>query len=95
MCPPAILTAPQEPTVNDRSSGLWTYINSRGFPALTVPAGFTTSGEGGRSPYDAAVGRAPSRREARDRGELRREFRVLVSGYALMPDGESGGPVAA
>jgi Asp-tRNA(Asn)/Glu-tRNA(Gln) amidotransferase A subunit family amidase len=40
--PPAILTAPQEPTVNDRSSGLWTYINSRGFPALTVPAGFTT-----------------------------------------------------
>jgi Asp-tRNA(Asn)/Glu-tRNA(Gln) amidotransferase A subunit family amidase len=40
--PPAILTAPQEPTVNDRSSGLWTYINSRGFPAMTVPAGFTT-----------------------------------------------------
>ena len=32
----------QEPTVNDRSSGLWTYINSRGFPAMTVPAGFTT-----------------------------------------------------
>lgn len=41
--PPAILTAPQEPTVNDRSSGLWTYVNSRGFPALTVPAGFTTA----------------------------------------------------
>jgi amidase len=40
--PPAILTAPQEPGVNDRSSGLWTYINSRGFPAMTVPAGFTT-----------------------------------------------------
>jgi amidase len=40
--PPAILTAPQEPSVNDRSSGLWTYINSRGFPAMTVPAGFTT-----------------------------------------------------
>lgn len=40
--PPAILTAPQEPTVNDRSGGIWTYINSRGFPAMTVPAGFTT-----------------------------------------------------
>jgi len=40
--PPAILTAPQEPSINDRSSGLWTYINSRGFPAMTVPAGFTT-----------------------------------------------------
>jgi Asp-tRNA(Asn)/Glu-tRNA(Gln) amidotransferase A subunit family amidase len=40
--PPAILTSPREPTVNDRSSGLWTNINSRGFPAMTVPAGFTT-----------------------------------------------------
>jgi Asp-tRNA(Asn)/Glu-tRNA(Gln) amidotransferase A subunit family amidase len=40
--PPWILTSPQEPTVNDRSAGLWTYINSRGFPAMTVPAGFTT-----------------------------------------------------
>jgi Asp-tRNA(Asn)/Glu-tRNA(Gln) amidotransferase A subunit family amidase len=40
--PPAILTAPQEPSINDRSSGLWTYSNSRGFPAMTVPAGFTT-----------------------------------------------------
>jgi Asp-tRNA(Asn)/Glu-tRNA(Gln) amidotransferase A subunit family amidase len=40
--PPAIMTSPEEPTVNDRSPGLWTYINSRGFPAMTVPAGFTT-----------------------------------------------------
>ena len=40
--PPAILTARQEPNANDRSSGVWTYINSRGFPAMTVPAGFTT-----------------------------------------------------
>jgi len=40
--PPAILTAPQEPTVNNRSPGTWTYINSRGFPAMTVPAGFTS-----------------------------------------------------
>lgn len=40
--PPAILTNPQEPTKNNRSPGVWTYINSRGFPAITVPAGFTT-----------------------------------------------------
>ena len=40
--PPAILTAPREPTVNDRGSTIWTQINSRGFPAMTVPAGFTT-----------------------------------------------------
>ena len=40
--PPAILTNPQEPNKNNRGSGVWTYINSRGFPAITVPAGFTT-----------------------------------------------------
>lgn len=40
--PPSILTAPREPSKNDRGSGLWTNINSRGFPAMTVPAGFTT-----------------------------------------------------
>jgi Asp-tRNA(Asn)/Glu-tRNA(Gln) amidotransferase A subunit family amidase len=40
--PPSILTSPRELTKNDRGSGLWTNINSRGFPAMTVPAGFTT-----------------------------------------------------
>jgi amidase len=40
--PPAILTNPQEPIVYNRGTGVWTYINSRGFPAMTVPAGFTT-----------------------------------------------------
>ena len=40
--PPAIITNPEEPRKNDRGPGLWTYINSRGFPAMTVPAGFTT-----------------------------------------------------
>jgi Asp-tRNA(Asn)/Glu-tRNA(Gln) amidotransferase A subunit family amidase len=40
--PPAIITNPEEPSRNDRSPGLWTYVNSKGFPAITVPAGFTT-----------------------------------------------------
>ncbi len=40
--PPAILTAPREPTLNDRPGGIWTQINSRGFPAMTLPVGFTT-----------------------------------------------------
>lgn len=40
--PPAILTNPTEPVVYNRSNGVWTYINSKGFPAMTVPAGFTT-----------------------------------------------------
>jgi amidase len=39
--PPAILTSPEEATVNGRGLN-WTTISSRGFPALTVPAGFTT-----------------------------------------------------
>jgi len=41
--PPAIITNPEEPRKNDRSAGVWTYINSKGFPAMTVPAGFTTN----------------------------------------------------
>ena len=40
--PPPILTNPDEPGRNDRPAGVWTFINSRGFPAMTVPAGFTT-----------------------------------------------------
>jgi amidase len=40
--PPSILTSPREPSKNDRGSGLWTNLNSRGFPAMTIPAGFTT-----------------------------------------------------
>jgi Asp-tRNA(Asn)/Glu-tRNA(Gln) amidotransferase A subunit family amidase len=40
--PPSILTSPREPSMNDRGSGLWTQINRSGFPAMTVPAGFTT-----------------------------------------------------
>ena len=37
--PPAILTAPQEPSVNGRGSSVWTAVNSRGFPAMTVVPG--------------------------------------------------------
>jgi amidase len=40
--PAPILTNPDEPTKNDRNAGPWTYVNSKGFPAITVPTGFTT-----------------------------------------------------
>jgi len=33
--------APNEPTVNGRST-TWTFLGAQGFPAITVPAGFTT-----------------------------------------------------
>ena len=39
--PPGILGFPEEPAVNDRGLN-WTTISSRGFPSMTVPAGFTT-----------------------------------------------------
>jgi len=39
--PPFKLGAPQEPTVNGRG-GSWSFLGQQGFPAITVPAGFTT-----------------------------------------------------
>lgn len=40
--PPRKLTAPREPAVNGRSPVGWSLIGQQGFPAITVPAGFTT-----------------------------------------------------
>jgi amidase len=40
--PAAKLGAPTEPTLNGRSSNAWTLLGANGFPAVTVPAGFTT-----------------------------------------------------
>ncbi len=36
------LGAPNEPTVNGRQANAWTLLGQNGFPAITVPAGFTT-----------------------------------------------------
>ena len=40
--PPRKMTAPREPTVNARPPIGWSLIGQQGFPAITVPAGFTT-----------------------------------------------------
>jgi amidase len=40
--PPPKLGAPTEPSVNGRSATAWTFLGANGFPALSVPAGFTT-----------------------------------------------------
>jgi len=40
--PPRKLTAPREPNANGRSPIGWWLIGQQGFPAITVPAGFTT-----------------------------------------------------
>ena len=40
--PPRKMTSPREPTVNGRSPVGWSLIGQQGFPAITVPAGFTT-----------------------------------------------------
>jgi amidase len=40
--PPRKLTEPREPNANGRSPIGWSVIGQQGFPAITVPAGFTT-----------------------------------------------------
>ena len=40
--PPPILNGPREPNVNGRSPVGWSLLGQQGFPAMTVPAGFTT-----------------------------------------------------
>jgi amidase len=40
--PPRKLTAPREPNANGRSPIGWSLIGQQGFPAITVPAGFST-----------------------------------------------------
>jgi len=40
--PPRKLTAPREPAVNGRTPIGWSLIGQQGFPAITVPAGFTS-----------------------------------------------------
>ncbi|HJZ78419.1 MAG TPA: amidase [Vicinamibacterales bacterium] len=41
--PPRKLTAPREPIANGRNPIGWSLIGQQGFPAITVPAGFTTA----------------------------------------------------
>jgi len=36
-----LIKAPVEPDVNGRSHQAWTLLGQMGFPAITVPAGFT------------------------------------------------------
>jgi amidase len=41
--PPVIMKAPSEPAVNGRDFRAWLVLGGMGFPAITVPAGFTTA----------------------------------------------------
>ena len=40
--PPPKLNGPREPNVNGRTPIGWSFLGAQGFPAMTVPAGFTT-----------------------------------------------------
>jgi len=40
--PAALIKAPVEPDVNGRSHQAWTLLGQMGFPAITVPGGFTS-----------------------------------------------------
>jgi Asp-tRNA(Asn)/Glu-tRNA(Gln) amidotransferase A subunit family amidase len=39
--PPGLLTSPEEPSLNDRGI-VWSGLSAYGFPAMTIPSGFTT-----------------------------------------------------
>jgi Asp-tRNA(Asn)/Glu-tRNA(Gln) amidotransferase A subunit family amidase len=39
--PPQKIQSPEEPAVNGRNQAHWTILGQNGFPAITVPAGFT------------------------------------------------------
>jgi len=41
--PPSVIAAPVEPEINGRTHQAWTLLGQMGFPAITVPAGFTTA----------------------------------------------------
>jgi Asp-tRNA(Asn)/Glu-tRNA(Gln) amidotransferase A subunit family amidase len=41
--PPRKLTSPREPVLNNRNPIGWSMFGQQGFPAITVPAGFTTA----------------------------------------------------
>lgn len=55
---PGIATSPELPSVNDRGTN-WTTISVHGFPAITVPAGFTTQIYD-RSPVDNSIAPVPA-----------------------------------
>ncbi|HMA72635.1 MAG TPA: amidase family protein [Xanthobacteraceae bacterium] len=64
--PPALIKAPVEPDVNGRSHQAWTLLGTMGFPAITVPAGFTTEvfdrvRDAGASGGTSMVGPVPAR----------------------------------
>ena len=56
---PGIATSPELPGANDRGTN-WTTISVHGFPALTVPAGFTTQIYD-RSPVDNSIAPVPAK----------------------------------
>jgi Asp-tRNA(Asn)/Glu-tRNA(Gln) amidotransferase A subunit family amidase len=41
--PPSIINAPVEPEINGRSHQAWNLLGQMGFPAMTVPSGFTSA----------------------------------------------------
>jgi Asp-tRNA(Asn)/Glu-tRNA(Gln) amidotransferase A subunit family amidase len=80
--PPSKLGAPPEPSVNGRSA-LWTFLGTQGFPAITVPAGFT------QTVYDrvddpTAPAPPPDRRGG---GEAPRPSRLVGPIPAVLPFG--------
>ena len=99
--PPAKLGAPPEPSVNGRG-GSWSFLGQQGFPAITVPAGFTTevydrvrdpgapivqpSGGGGGDANVSTEGNPHRRPDPGQTTRRRRHRRPAVLRAAAVPD---------
>lgn len=87
--PPTILGAPSGPRVNARS-GVWTFLGAQGFPAVTVPAGYTTEVyDWIRDPNAPALPASAfgNRRGGAERSEEDRRIRLVGPVPAALPVG--------
>ena len=84
--PAAKLGAPDEPTINGRGS-IWSFLGQQGFPAITVPAGFTTEVYDRVRDASAPIPPAPEGGEGGGSGLPREGTRLVGPTAAKLPVG--------
>jgi Asp-tRNA(Asn)/Glu-tRNA(Gln) amidotransferase A subunit family amidase len=86
--PPVKIGAPGTPAINGRNSNtVWTFLGSQGFPAITVPAGFTTQVYDYVRDPTAPVPAAPATAAGGDGAQPREGVRLVGPTAAKLPVG--------